>query len=105
MIRYQVRYSHDAVNDLMNIFEYITHVELEASNATNVIIELKNAVQSLNTFPYRHKVFKKLRSSNKEIRMFVVKGYAIFYEVDKEAKTVNIDAIISCKRDLDKIIN
>ena len=105
MIRYNVCYSQDALSDLTNIFEYIAYVQLEQSNAVNLITEIKNAIQSLSTLPYRHKHFKTLKSNSKEERMFVVKGYAILYEIDEKSKTVGINAIISCKRDLDRLLN
>ena len=102
---YIVLYTQAAHNDLVSIYDYIAHDLLEPIVAGNLINNIKNAIYSLSTFPWRHQKCELLQAQKEERRQFAVNGYIVIYEIDEHNKTVNIIRIVCEKRNLTNMVN
>ena len=50
MIRYKIIYVQEALDDLIRISNYIVLTSLGSNNAGKIIIDIENAIDSLNIF-------------------------------------------------------
>lgn len=105
MKTYKVVYSLEAISDLDAIYYNIAVNSCESIIAGNFIRKIKIAVESLNTFPNRYQLFDQLFNVTGVIRRLPINGYIIVYKVNEPARIVEIIRIISCKRDLTRIVN
>lgn len=64
---------------------------------------LMNLISILGQFPYVYKVYRTIRNTEKDHRLFPVKTFAVFYVVNEEL--VEIHRILYMKKDLSNIIN
>ena len=102
MIKYKVVYAQKAYQDLVNVYNYILVNSLEPSIASNLVTDIKKAIESLNILPLRHELIETSVSEYKDLRKLLIKNYIVLYRVEKVTKTVQIVRIISCKRDYKK---
>lgn len=102
-MNYKINYSNEAINDLIQIHDYIANVANEPKNANDLINDIRNAIKLLDTFPLRFPVvsFSPWKALN--MRYFTIKKQIIFYLVNESNLTVNIVRIFSSKRDINKI--
>lgn len=105
MTLYKIAYSQEAFNDLNTIYRYIATESLDLRIAERFVKKLKNAIESLRTFPSRHPKIEGSFRGSVEVRQFVADSYLILYIVDNVKKTIIIIGIISCKQDKTKVIN
>ena len=93
MDKYHVKLLSQALQQLDEIYEYITN-ELKAQiDAENLIDKLEEAIFSLEIMPYR---FPKRRAgvfANKNYRQIFVKNFCIVYRVDEVKKEVIVVAV------------
>lgn len=101
MKKYTIYFSNETYDDLKSIFNYIALIEREPINAQNLIKQIIEATNLLDTFPYKHPEVKYL---NTNMRCLIVKKHIVFYSVDETRMAVNILRILSCKRDIDSYI-
>ena len=102
MIRYKIIYVQEALDDLIRISNYIVLTSLGSNNAGKIIIDIENAIDSLNIFPERHPLIKTVFSNRIQTRRFVIKNNAVLYQVRLEEKLVVVLRIVSCRRDFIK---
>ena len=102
-MNYKINYSNEAINDLIQIHDYIANVANEPKNANDLINDIRNAIKLLDTFPLRFHVvsFSPWKALN--MRYFTIKNKIIFYLVNESNLTVTIVRIYSLKRDINKI--
>ena len=104
MKTYSVNYSNEAVKDLLNIYDYITNDLLEPTNAINIINEIREHIRSLNQMPFRHPLVPWSPWDKIGMRHFSTKKQIVFYLVDEKNSKVVIVRILSCKRDIPRIL-
>ena len=100
---YKINYSDEALNDLIQIHDYIAYVANEPANAKSLINDIRNAIKKLDTFPLRYPVVSFSPWDSLKIKYFTVKNQIIFYLVNENNLTVNIVRIYSSRRDLNNI--
>jgi len=102
-MNYKINYSNEAINDLIQIHDYIANEANEPKNANDLINDIRNAIKLLDTFPLRFPVvsFSPWKALN--MRYFTIINQNIFYLVNESNLTVNIVRIYSSKRDINKI--
>ena len=93
MKKYQINYSDEAIADL-----------LEPANAVNLVNAIKDAIRSLDIFPFRHQQVEWLPWKEKGMRYLISKKHVIFYFVNESNNSVSISRIFSCKRNIPAII-
>ena len=103
-MNYKINYSNEAINDLIQIHDYIANEANEPKNANDLINDIRNTIRLLDTFPLRFPVvsFSPWKALN--MRYFTIKNQIIFYLVNESNLTVNIVRIYSSKRDINKIL-
>ena len=100
---YKINYSDEALNDLIQIHDYIAYVANEPANAKSLINDIRNAIKKLDTFPLRYPVVSFSPWDSLKIKYFTVKNQIIFYLVNENNLTVNIVRIYSSRRDINNI--
>jgi len=88
---YRVDLSKRAIANLKAISEYIAKDSPEAASA--FIARLNDAVNSLEHLPHRHQLAQDLLPRRKNVRMFPVGSYLIYYNVRDREKVVNVITI------------
>lgn len=99
-MRYSVKVTEEAKQDLYSIFLYILENSYSVDIAKHRIHELEKAILSLETMPYRHMLLFPDKDEHEELRVFHIVGYAIVYEIDEPAKCLYVLAVFSDKRQL-----
>ena len=83
-MKYQVLISALALEDVANIFEYITTSFNEPRIAANMKDSILDAIDSLETYPMRAPLEKDEPFHSQGIRKILIKNYYIFYHVEEE---------------------
>ena len=94
MEKYKIIFEPRAVNDLNEIFKYISYTLKEPEIAKRIYNSIKKHILSLESMPYRHKLLDDEPFRNLEIRRIPVENYTAFYFVNEESKTVHIFRIL-----------
>lgn len=74
--------------DLEQIHRYISHDSEQ--NAPAVVAELFDAMQSLNEFPHRYRVYSGHRQPSKQVRRMPVGNYLIYFRILESKRAVEI---------------
>ena len=83
---FEVIVSTEAYEDIVSIYNYIS-IDLDSTeSALRLLRKLIEAIESLAVFPYRFKIIDTPPPNIKELRAFIVKGYAILF-------IINVDEI------------
>lgn len=93
MTRYQIRFTEDAENDLLRLYDFLITVDLELADRALVII--KDGLRLLEKFPFTcRKAANGLHGPR--IRELVISsgasGYVALFEID-DASTVTVPAV------------
>lgn len=100
---FKLKITGSAREDIKSIESYIS-LNLSSDNIERkTILDIKNAVKSLEVMPQRHRIYKS-SSLGIAIRSFPVRNYLIFYSIDLDKKIVYILRILYAKRNIDKIL-
>ena len=102
MTRYSVNVSNQAEQDLRGIFEYIAFELFAPENAAAQLDRLESAIETLETFPEKHRQYNKEPWKSRNLRVLPVDNYCVFYIPDKAELTVTIIRIIYGGRDIEK---
>lgn len=94
MEKYTIKISLSASDDLKQIAVYMRNVLKVPNTARNYLKLLRQEIDKLAILPKRHEVIEKETINQFDVRKLVVKNYIIFYIVDDEEKTVNVERIL-----------
>jgi len=97
---FHIQYTIEAIEDLRNIYEYISYYLLVPHTAQKQIRRIMDSIQKLNEMPERFMYYKENPWHDKGLRFFPVDHYLVFYVVVDN--TVFIDRIIYSGRDIRK---
>lgn len=104
MSGYTIRYSDEALQNLRDIYDYVS-AELKAPGIAAVqVSRIREEIRSLDLFPMRNKTVEWEPWSSRGLRQMPVDRFVVFYIVSDKAKEVQINRIIYGKRDLPNII-
>lgn len=81
MDKYEVKLTTRAMRDLDGVYSYIAHNLAEPGTAANLLDELENQIQSLETMPYRCPERRTGLYANKGYRQLMVRNYTVIYRV------------------------
>lgn len=93
MNRYQVRFTEDAENDLLRLYDFLLQMDIDVADRALVVI--KDAVRLLEQFPFS---CRKAASGahgpriRELVMSFGASGYVALFEID-DASTVTILAV------------
>ena len=101
---YKLEYLPTALNDMIEIVNYIS-AELKNPIAANRLSEeFIKAAERLADFPYSTPVYNPLRPLKHEYRKTAVDNYIMFYWVDETNKVITVARVVYGKRDYGKIL-
>ncbi|MGI6587267.1 MAG: type II toxin-antitoxin system RelE/ParE family toxin [Peptococcia bacterium] len=99
MAKYRADVSEPAENDLRDIVSYI-YAQLSAPmTALKMMNILEDAIASLADMPQKCSLVTDERLASMGYRKLVVKNYIIFFTIDEQSKTVDIERILYARRD------
>ncbi len=101
---YAVRYLITAVTDMQEIISYISKQLCNPEAASRLADEFIEAGNSIADFPYGRPVYRPIRELAHEYRPIYVKNYIMFYWVDENSKTVNIERVIYSKSNIKNLL-
>ena len=103
-MRWDVRITDEAEDDLQDIFDYISIVLKEPGTAAKQIDRILNAVDSLDSMPMRCRAYDEEPDLSKSLRVLPVDNYLILYLPDEKKYTVDIVRVIYGRRDVGGIL-
>lgn len=98
-MRYDVRITEPAEEDLRDIFRYISRVLLEPQIAQKTIATLKKSILALSDMPQGRPLVADDRLSSMGYRKLIVKNYIVFFTVDEREKMVYVERVLYGRRD------
>lgn len=88
MKSYDVRITDKALQDMQRIYEYIATVFKEPDIAMKQYDRIANAIESLNIFPERCKLFNSQPECNLGMRQILIDNYSAIYVIDNDSVIV-----------------
>lgn len=102
---YEIIISEEADNDLRDIFEYIAYDLQSFKSAKKQIYKLEEQISSLKLMPERYKKYGNEKWTSRNLRMFPVDKFLIFYIPNRKTKIVTILRIMYAGQDIEKQLN
>ena len=102
-MKYDIRVSSQANEDLNGIFEYIALALYEKETAVSIIKLLQESIMTLDEMPGRYRLCEKEPWKTRGVHIMPVKNYLIFYVFDSGTKKVDILRIFYGARNLDML--
>ena len=100
---YRISYTDEALQDLRDIFEYIS-LELKVPEiAAAQVRRILNHARSLDTFPERCKPVNWEPWSDIGMRQMPVDNFMIFYIIEAKFQSVQIVRVLYSKRNIQEI--
>ncbi len=101
-MRYTVRITDAAENDLRAVFSYIAFELRSYANAVGQLKRLESAIDSLSEMPERYRRYDKEPWHSRGLRRMSVDHYCVFYIPDKRSQSVLIIRVMYGGRDIDR---
>lgn len=99
--QYEIRYTHAAINDIEEKFDYITFQFRAPTLAETWYLRLCELIQEdLSTFPLKYPLYDRTPWREKGIRLFTTRNDIVLYSVDTDADIVYIRGVCTKGRDL-----
>ena len=105
MKKYEVIVSDQADQDLRGIYEYIAMELLSPDNAAGHLDRLEAAILNLDTFPEGHRLYEEEPWHSRNLRVFPVDNYVVFYIPDKDELTATVIRVIYGGRNIEEQLN
>ena len=102
--RFSLIYSPESIDDLRDIFAYISVSLSESTIARKQVERIRTAVKTLDQLPLRNPLVEWEPWSTYQMRKLLVDNYIVFYLVDTENKTVSVIRILYGGRDLEAVL-
>ena len=101
-MKWAVRYSAEAKEDLRSIYIYIAIELLSPHNAANQYRRISSAILKLEEMPFRFPLFKDEPWQSLGMRWFPIDNYLVFYFVDEKTHRVDIARIMYKGRNVEE---
>ncbi len=103
-MKYLVKLSSQASQDIEEIYEYISEALYEKEIALNMVGLLEKNILSLSEMPGRYRIYESEPWQSRGVHIMSVKKYLVFYVIDEEEKEVNVFRVIYGSRDIDNVL-
>lgn len=101
-MKYTIKYTESAKQDVRNIYGYISQALHEPETAAKQVRRILKEVRSLEERPRRYRLYEDEPWHSRGLRFFPVKHYLVFYIPDEETHVVNILRVMYGGRDIEK---
>lgn len=98
---YKIVYTEEAERDLIDIYRYIAINLLVPDTAKNQTERIMKAINSLDEFPFRYKLYQGEPWHSVGLRILPVDNYLVFYLVNDKEKMVAIIRIMYGGRNIE----
>ncbi len=100
-MKYEVRLTHSAEEDLKNIYSYIAYEIGSPEAAAAQLSRLEKNICELDEMTERFRLYEKEPWHSRGMRIMPVDNYLVFYITDTELNIVNIVRVMYGGRDID----
>ena len=104
-MKWKVKYSAEAKQDLEGIYDYISTVLREPQIARGQVERILSSVNKLDSMPLRYRLCDYKKWSEQGVRFLTVDNYIVFYLPDEADKSVSVVRIMYGGRDINSILN
>lgn len=104
-MKWKVKYSAEAKQDLEGIYDYISSVLSEPQIAKGQVERILSSVKKLDSMPQRYRLCDYEKWSKQGVRFLTVDNYIVFYLPDEADKSVSVVRIMYGGRDINSILN
>lgn len=98
---YEIIYTKEAEQDLVNIYRYIAINLSVPETSKKQIDRIMDIIKTLDELPLRHKLYQHESWHNEGLRVLPVDNYLVFYIVIEEEKAVAIVRIMYGGRNIE----
>lgn len=102
---FDVQISEQADADLRGIYEYIAFELLSPTNAVGQLNRLEAAISDLSYMPEKFRRYEREPWHSRNLRVFPVDNYLVFYIPDKDTKIVTVIRVMYGGRDVEAEMN
>lgn len=88
--KYKIIFTNDAVEEMDNIFTYISEKLYNPTSARKLMKEINDSIEELQYTANSYKVIKKHPDLEMEYRRIIIKNYVIIYTIDEKNDRVYI---------------
>ena len=99
MAKYKIAVSEPAENDLRDIVRYISSQLSAPITALRMMDTIEEAIAGLSDAPKKYPVLSDDRLQAMGYRKLLIKNYIIFFSIDDNSNTVNVERILYARRD------
>lgn len=103
-MKYDIKFTQTAKNDLRDIAIYIAEQSKEKSIAIKFVEELQGKVVQLEDFPLSGACPSDRVLVSQGYRFLVHKEYLIFYIINEATKEVYVEAVFNSKKDYTRVL-
>jgi toxin ParE1/3/4 len=100
-MRFEIKISQQADDDLRSIYEYIAYQLQSPENALGQLNRLEESILSLDQMPERFRVYEKEPWHSRGLRIMPVDHYCVFYVPDLKKTTVTVIRVMYGGRDME----
>lgn len=104
-MKYGVKLTERAEDDLRNIYEYIARVLLVPGIAASQLERIEDGILNLEEMPERFRIYEKEPWYSRGIHQMPVNNFIIFYTAEKDKKSVTVIRILYGGMDIDEQLN
>lgn len=101
-MRYSIRLTREAVEDLDDIFTYIARVLRSPETAAGQLDRLEKGIAALDELPERYPLFDREPWRSRGLRRLPIDSYLVFYLFDSEDGIVTVLRVLYGGRDIIK---
>ena len=102
MREYEIEYSKDSMQDLVEMKQYIKFKLQEPEIAQKIIRKIREEINNLRNNPKRYATIDNKKIERLEIRKIIVKNYIVFYRI--KGYKIQIVRVMYGRRDWIKLL-
>ena len=104
MTSYKVYLSENAEADLREIIRYVALQFRTPLTAQKMLEAFEKAIGSLSEMPQRCPLVSDRYLADMQYRKLIVRNHIVFFIIDEESTTVNVERILHSRRDWSRIL-
>ena len=98
-MKYKLKFSKEAGNDLDGLFEYISLTLYAPQAAKELLAEIEKRVRNLTNHPFMCPLCMESPMRELGYRKLIIKNYVVVYGISEQEKVVNIVRIFYGRQD------
>ena len=104
-MKFAIKITAQADNDIRNIYEYIAYELQSPENASGQLDRIEKCIMSLDDMPERYRFYDREPWKSRGLRVLPVDNYVVLYITDSDKKVVTILRVMYAGRDIYNQLN